>query len=112
MSSPTADRASLRPDTTEAFSPFNKQVFAEGPLDEKTKPRVIVIGAGFGGLEVARARAGAPVGVMLVDRVLDHDFPTVDAKQAEVMLIEMADHVLPPYDALFAIDEDGDHLVP
>ncbi len=35
-------RASLAPETTEAFRAFNKQVFAEGALDEKTKQLIAV----------------------------------------------------------------------
>lgn len=37
-------------------------------------PRVVVIGAGFAGLEVARGLADAPVGVTLVDRNNFHTF--------------------------------------
>ena len=40
------------------------------------RPRVVVIGAGFGGLEVARGLAAAPVDVLLVDR---HNFHTFHA---------------------------------
>lgn len=53
----------------------------------------VVVGGGPTGVEMAGAL------VELFDRVLDHDFPEVDAEQAEVVLIEMADHVLSPYDA-------------
>ena len=35
-------RASLAPETTEAFRNFSKQVFAEGALDEKTKQIIAV----------------------------------------------------------------------
>jgi len=34
----------------------------------RDQPKVIIIGAGFGGLEVARGLAGAPVRVLLLDR--------------------------------------------
>lgn len=37
-------------------------------------PRVIIIGCGFGGLEAARALAGAPVAVTLVDKTNHHLF--------------------------------------
>ena len=37
-------------------------------------PRVVVIGAGFGGLEVARGLKGAPVEVTLVDQQNFHTF--------------------------------------
>lgn len=39
-----------------------------------SKPRVIVIGAGFGGLEAARTLADVPVEVMLIDRHNYHTF--------------------------------------
>ena len=32
-----------------------------------TKPRVVIVGGGFGGLYAARALAGAPVSVTLID---------------------------------------------
>lgn len=35
-------RASLAPETTEAFRAFSRQVFAEGALDEKTKQLIAV----------------------------------------------------------------------
>src|SRR5437879_5853267 len=38
------------------------------------KPRVVVIGAGFGGLEAARALARLPVQVTLIDRKNHHTF--------------------------------------
>ncbi|AMO24324.1 NAD(P)/FAD-dependent oxidoreductase [Ramlibacter solisilvae] len=38
------------------------------------KPRVVIIGCGFGGLEAARALARAPVDVTLVDRTNHHLF--------------------------------------
>lgn len=42
--------------------------------DEKFTPHVVVIGAGFGGLRVARALAGKPVKVTLIDRNNYHLF--------------------------------------
>ncbi len=38
------------------------------------RPRVIILGAGFGGLWAARALARAPVGVLLIDRSNYHTF--------------------------------------
>ena len=38
------------------------------------RPRVVIVGAGFGGLYAARALGGAPVGVTLVDRRNHHLF--------------------------------------
>ena len=40
----------------------------------KTAPHVVIIGGGFGGLEAARALAGAPVRVTLIDRHNYHLF--------------------------------------
>ena len=37
-------------------------------------PRVVIVGAGFGGLEAAKAMARAPVRVTLIDRVNHHCF--------------------------------------
>src|SRR6266536_4831029 len=41
---------------------------------KKDKPRVVVIGAGFGGLEAARALAKLLVRVVLIDRKNHHTF--------------------------------------
>ena len=44
-----------------------------------TKPRVVIVGGGFGGLYAARALAGAPVSVTLVDKRNYHLFrPMLD----------------------------------
>src|SRR5919108_6149992 len=37
-------------------------------------PRIVIVGAGFGGIEVARTLAGRPVDVTLVDRNNFHTF--------------------------------------
>lgn len=39
-----------------------------------TRPRIVIIGCGFGGLEAARALAGHPVEVVLIDRCNHHLF--------------------------------------
>ena len=39
-----------------------------------TRPRVVIIGAGFGGLECARGLNGAPADVLLLDRSGFHLF--------------------------------------
>src|ERR1700681_4084430 len=39
-----------------------------------TRPRVVVIGAGFAGLNAAKALAGAPAHVTVVDRKNHHTF--------------------------------------
>lgn len=51
---------------------------AAGPGRNRTgprhRPRVVVIGAGFGGLQVARGLAAAPVDVLMLDRTNYHLF--------------------------------------
>jgi NADH:quinone reductase (non-electrogenic) len=37
-------------------------------------PRVVIVGAGFGGLNAAQALAGAPVGITVIDRKNHHTF--------------------------------------
>ena len=39
-----------------------------------TQPRVVIVGGGFGGLHAARALAGAPVSVTLIDKRNYHLF--------------------------------------
>ena len=41
---------------------------------EGTRPRVVIVGAGFGGLEAAKRLANAPVDVTLIDRRNYHLF--------------------------------------
>src|SRR4030095_15379125 len=41
---------------------------------EKTTPHVVIIGAGFGGLNAARALKNAPVRITLIDRTNHHLF--------------------------------------
>src|ERR1700741_3541643 len=43
-------------------------------MPSKTKTRVLVVGAGFGGLNVARSLSSAPVEVTIVDRKNHHTF--------------------------------------
>ncbi|HZF74842.1 MAG TPA: FAD-dependent oxidoreductase, partial [Acetobacteraceae bacterium] len=42
--------------------------------DVAGRPRVVILGAGFGGLEAARSLARAPVDVTVVDRHNHHLF--------------------------------------
>ena len=44
------------------------------PMDQQTKPRVVIVGAGFGGLLAARTLARYPVQITLVDRQNFHIF--------------------------------------
>jgi NADH:quinone reductase (non-electrogenic) len=43
-------------------------------LEQQTRPRVIIVGAGFGGLRVARGLRGAPVDVTVLDKHNYHTF--------------------------------------
>ena len=43
-------------------------------MNSKVKPRVVIVGAGFGGLNVARSLAKAPVQITVVDRRNHHTF--------------------------------------
>lgn len=45
-----------------------------GEMERAVQPRVVIVGAGFGGLWAAKALAGAPVDVLLVDRNNYHTF--------------------------------------
>jgi 2-polyprenyl-6-methoxyphenol hydroxylase-like FAD-dependent oxidoreductase len=44
------------------------------PTASSARPRVVIIGCGFGGLEAARALRDAPVDITLVDRTNHHLF--------------------------------------
>src|SRR5579864_1827075 len=43
-------------------------------MNEKSRPRVVVVGGGFGGLDAAKTLAHLPVQVTLVDRKNHHTF--------------------------------------
>ena len=43
-------------------------------MDAKSKPRVVIVGGGFGGLLAARTVARNPVQVTLIDRQNFHTF--------------------------------------
>jgi NADH:ubiquinone reductase (H+-translocating) len=57
---------------------------------EGFEPRVVVIGGGFGGLDAARALAGAPVEILLIDRRNHHLF--------QPLLYQVATAALSPAD--------------
>ena len=46
----------------------------QAPSPAGTRPRVVIVGCGFGGLEAARALAGAPVDVTVVEKTNHHLF--------------------------------------
>src|SRR4030088_436707 len=43
-------------------------------MNSKETPRVVIVGAGFGGLNAARALASAPVQIIVIDRKNHHTF--------------------------------------
>ena len=43
-------------------------------MDQKSNPRVVIVGAGFGGLVAARTLARYPVQITLIDRQIFHTF--------------------------------------
>jgi len=43
-------------------------------MNQSVKPRVVIVGAGFGGLWAARSLANKPVDVLVVDRNNYHTF--------------------------------------
>ena len=60
----------------------------EASASEPGRPRVVIIGAGFGGLRAARELARAPVDVTLVDQRNYHLF--------QPLLYQVATSMLPP----------------
>jgi NADH dehydrogenase len=65
------------------------------PGEPAPRPRVVILGAGFGGLEAARALARAPVEVTLVDRHNHHLF--------QPLLYQVATAALSPGDIAWPI---------
>ena len=46
----------------------------DGPMVSTDRPRIVIIGAGFGGLWAARALAQAPADIVVIDRNNYHTF--------------------------------------
>ncbi|MBL8857467.1 MAG: NAD(P)/FAD-dependent oxidoreductase [Planctomycetes bacterium] len=59
-------------------------------MEQNTKPRVVVVGAGFGGLEAARRLGGADLDVVVIDRRNHHLF--------QPLLYQVATAALSPAD--------------
>lgn len=64
-------------------------------MPEKTLPHIVIIGAGFGGLRAAKALAGAPVRVTLIDRNNYHLF--------QPLLYQVATSALAPDEIAYPI---------
>ena len=64
-------------------------------MDRSPRPRVVIVGAGFGGLTAARTLAGAPVAVTVVDRRNHHLF--------QPLLYQVATASLSPGDIAYPI---------
>src|ERR1700675_3765368 len=58
----------------------------QDPMTNKSRPRVVIVGAGFGGLTAARRIAHLPVQVIVVDRKNHHTF------QALLYQVDSAGH--------------------
>jgi NADH dehydrogenase len=65
------------------------------PQPARSRPRVVILGAGFGGLEAARALARAPADITLVDRHNHHLF--------QPLLYQVATAALSPGDIAWPI---------
>jgi NADH dehydrogenase len=70
-------------------------VVDQNPKSGPARPRVIIVGGGFAGLECARALAGAPVDIVLIDRQNHHCF--------QPLLYQVATAALSPADIAWPI---------
>lgn len=83
---------SCRADTFAAMSPESPRRLE---MNMSTIPRVVVIGGGFGGLAAARALAGSPVEVTVIDKQNHHLF--------QPLLYQVATAALSPADVAWPI---------
>jgi len=74
-----------------------------------TKPRVVVVGGGFGGLYAARALAGAPVSVTLIDKRNYHLFRPLLYQVATGLL--SADEISGPLRSILSRQDNVDVLL-
>ena len=65
------------------------------PIPDSTRPRVVIVGAGFGGLAAARALARTPAEVTVIDRRNYHLF--------QPLLYQVATAALSPADIAWPI---------
>ena len=68
-------------------------------IDDLGHPRVVIVGGGFAGLELAKALAGAPVQVVLIDKHNYHTFQPLLYQLATASL--EADSIVAPFRKLF-----------
>src|SRR5262249_47494230 len=74
-----------------------------------TKPRVVIVGGGFGGLYAARALAGAPVRVTLIDKRNYHLFRPLLYQVATGLL--SADEISAPLRSMLSRENNIDVLL-
>src|SRR5881296_1394932 len=74
-----------------------------------TQPRVVIVGGGFGGLYAARALAGAPVSVTLIDKRNYHLFRPMLYQVATGLL--SADEISGPLRSILSCQENIDVLL-
>ena len=67
-------------------------------MEGKTTKRVVIVGAGFGGLVAARSLAGAPVEITLLDRTNHHTFQPLLYQVATAGLRTGGDRCADPLD--------------
>ena len=68
-------------------------------IDDLGQPRVVIVGGGFGGLELAKALAGTQVQVVLIDKQNYHAFQPLLYQLATASL--EADSIVAPFRKLF-----------
>jgi len=76
---------------------------------ETAKPRVVIVGSGFGGLYAARALAGAPVSVTLIDKRNYHLFRPLLYQVATGLL--SADEISGPLRSILSRQKNIDVLL-
>jgi NADH:ubiquinone reductase (H+-translocating) len=101
QSSPQPISTTTKPHNSESVAPTRRDAVASsGPVAARTtsatkRSRVVIIGAGFGGLEAARALRNADVDVILIDRRNHHLF--------QPLLYQVATAALSPGDIAWPI---------